>query len=265
MKRITSRQNAIIARYRNAARGDDRSVLLLDGPHLINEALAARLALHHVMVASDALGRPEIAALVDRLDEQGIEIASATASVIAAASPVRSPSGIVAIGERPAGHEERLYVHACPFVIVGCGLQDPGNVGAIVRVAEAGGASGFVAAGSCADPFGWKALRGSMGSALRLPIDLKALAEDAVADARHHHCRIAAAVPRGGTSLFETDLTGPLAILVGAEGPGLSQSLIDGANFRVTVPMQAPVESMNASITAALIIYEALRQRQLKS
>jgi TrmH family RNA methyltransferase len=140
-------------------------------------------------------------------------------------------------------------------------VQDPGNLGAIVRVAEAAGATGFTAAGGSANPFGWKALRGSMGSALRLPIASQATADEAVADARRHGCRVIATVPRDGRSLFDVDLTGPIAVLIGGEGQGLTPSVLDAAAERVTIPMQTPVESLNAAVTAALIVYEARRQR----
>jgi TrmH family RNA methyltransferase len=181
--------------------------------------------------------------------------------VIAAASPVRTPSGIVALANRPPHSADRVY-GSTPLVLIGCDLQDPGNLGAIVRVAEAGGASGVVAAGACADPFSWKALRGSMGSALRLPIAVTDQVPQAVADARRHQCRIVAATPRGGRSLFDTDLTPPLAVLLGGEGPGLPQALLDTVDHRITIPMRAPVESLNAAVTAALIVYEARRQDQ---
>jgi len=140
-------------------------------------------------------------------------------------------------------------------------VQDPGNLGAIVRVAEAAGGTGVVAAGASANPFGWKALRGSMGSGLRLPMAIGIDAGAAVADARKHGCRIVATAPRGGTPIFDVDLKGPLAVLIGGEGPGLPPALVDAADERVTIPMQAPVESLNAAVTAALILYEARRQR----
>lgn len=259
---ITSRQNAAVTRYRNVARGDDRSVVLLDGPHLISEALVAGLTVRHAMVVNEA--RPDIATLARRLEDRGIEVASVTARVIAAASPVRTPSGIVALADRPSGGDARLY-RSVPLVIIASDVQDPGNVGAIVRVAEAAGASGVVAAGTCADPFGWKALRGSMGSALRLSIAFSRSVDEAVADARNHRCRVVAAVPKQGDSLFEADLTPPLAILVGGEGRGLPQALLDGVDRCVTVPMTPPVESLNVAVTAALILYEARRQSTTRS
>ena len=108
------------------------------------------------------------------------------------------------------------------LVVAAIDVQDPGNLGAIVRVAEAAGASGVLAAGGSANPFSWKALRGSMGSALRLPIASGMTGEEAVADAVQHGCRVIAAVPRDGISVFDVDLSGPIAVLIGGEGPGLA-------------------------------------------
>jgi TrmH family RNA methyltransferase len=177
-----------------------------------------------------------------------------------AVSPVKTPSGIVALAERPPARADRLYGPAA-LVVTAVDVQDPGNLGAMVRVAEAAGATGFVAAGGSANPFGWKALRGSMGSALRLPIISQVSADEAVAGAREHGCRIVAAVPRDGRSLFEIDFTAPIHLLIGGEGQGLAAALAGAADDRVTIPMQAPVESLNAAVTAALIVYEARRQR----
>jgi len=156
---------------------------------------------------------------------------------------------------------DAAYAGAKTLVVVAVDVQDPGNTGAIVRVAEAGGATGVIASGAAADPFGWKALRGSMGSALRLPVVGGISSADAVADVRRHGCRVIAASPRGGRSLFEIDLRGPLAILIGGEGQGLAPALADIADEHVTIPMQAPVESLNAAVTAGLLVYEARRQR----
>jgi TrmH family RNA methyltransferase len=193
-----------------------------------------------------------------------VDVVTVTAPVMAALSPVRSSSAIVAIARRPSGEADDLYDidrAAAPLLIIACDVQDPGNLGAIVRVAEAGGASGVIAAGAGADPFAWKALRGSMGSALRLPVRRVTDPAVAAADARRHHCRIFATVPRGGRSIFDVDLRSPSAVLIGGEGPGLAQALIDDADERVTIPMQTPVESLNAATTAALVVYEARRQR----
>jgi TrmH family RNA methyltransferase len=205
-------------------------------------------------------GETHIRGLVDALTTNGVEVITVSASVMDAVSPVKTPTGIVALAERPAGDAGRLFAGQA-LVVGAVDVQDPGNLGAIVRVAEAAGATGFVAAGGSANPFGWKALRGSMGSALRLPIASEVTAEAAIADARRHGCRIVAAVPRDGRPLFDVDLTAPIHVLIGGEGQGLPASLAEAADDRVTITMQAPVESLNAAVTAALIVYEARRQR----
>jgi TrmH family RNA methyltransferase len=259
-RRISSRQNDSVARYRRAARGDERALMLLDGEHLVAEAASASIAIRHVLVSSEAAERPAHRGLLERLDRAGVEVAIATAPVIAAASPVRSPSPIVALAERPAPAD--VFRAAPPLVVIAVDVQDPGNLGAIVRVAEAAGASGVIAAGRSADPFGWKALRGSMGSALRLPVAVCPTIEAATAAAQSHRCRIVATVPRDGRPLFDADLTGAVAVLIGGEGPGLATATVTAADERITVPMRSPVESLNAAVTAALVAYEALRQRR---
>lgn len=257
---ITSRHNASVARYLAAARGADRSVVLLDGLHLVCEALAAGTPVQHALVAADARQSPDVRDLVRLLLDRHVTVASASAAVMSAVSPVRSKSSVVALARRPESGP-RVFARRTRPVVIACDVQDPGNVGAIVRVAEAGGASGVVAAGSCADPFGWKALRGSMGSALRLPLLIALQADAAVALARRHRRRIVATVPRGGRSLCEVDLAGSFAVLIGGEGHGLHQALIADADERISVPMEPPVESLNGAVTAALVVYEARRQR----
>src|SRR5438309_6433052 len=257
MKSIASRQNPIVARYRSAARGDAADVVLLDGVHLVVEALEAGIPLHDVAVANDATGRADVKEATRALADRGVDFVTVSASVIDAISPVRSSSPIVALACRPSTDEARLYRSAAPLVIVAVDVQDPGNVGAIVRVAEAAGATGVVAAGVCADPFGWKALRGSMGSSLRLPIIAGIHADEAVAQARRHGCLIVATLASGGRSLYEVDLKGPVAVLIGGEGAGLPAPVVAEADERVTIPMEAPVESLNSAVTAALLLYEA--------
>ena len=260
MPAITSRQNPIVARFRDAAKGGSAGLVLLDGVHLVAEALGAGLRIRESAVINVRNVRPDVADLAEQLRGRDVPVATVSASVMEVLSPVRSPSPLVALAERPIDAGTRVY-RDTPLVIVAIDIQDPGNVGAIVRVAEAGGATGVVCAGACADPFGWKALRGSMGSALRLPILVHRDIRTATDEARRHGCRIVATSPRGDQPVFAADFRGPVAILIGGEGAGLAASEIDAADERVTIPMQPPVESLNTAVSAALIIYEARRQR----
>jgi TrmH family RNA methyltransferase len=256
---ITSRQNPIVARFRAAANGEADG-LLLDGTHLVAEAIGSGIRVHEAAVVGIEADRADVAELADRLRRQQVPVATVSAMVMSALSPVRSASPIVAVAERPRTDSALMY-HGTPLILIALDVQDPGNLGAIVRVAEAGGATGVVCAGSSADPFGWKALRGSMGSSLRLPTLITRDPRDAVDDARRHGCRILAAAPHEGGNLFETDLRQPLAVLIGSEGSGLTPSQLELSDQRVVIPMSPPVESLNAAVSAALIVYEARRQR----
>lgn len=275
MRRIASRQNPIVARYRLAARGDADGIMLLDGVHVVSDAIAAGARVREAAVAAASMDDPLLRGVVDHLVGAGVDVASVTAPVMAALSGVRSSSAIVALADRPGLDEGDVFAGAgarAPLVIVAIDVQDPGNVGAIIRAAEAGGATGVVVAGSSADPFGWKALRGSMGSAFRLPVLRRQPAEDVQGGAgggdlplldvlRRHHCQILATAPRGGRPLYEADLLGATAILIGGEGPGLRPEVLGAADERVSIPMESPVESLNAAATAAIMVYEARRQR----
>jgi TrmH family RNA methyltransferase len=260
--RITSRRNALVARCRALADGSDRTAMLLDGGRLIDEALAARIVIDQLIVQTGARERGAIGRVVAEAEHQRVPVVEVSAPVLAAVSPVRSPSGVVAVARRPVADAGRVFVDAGRSAVIACDVQDPGNVGAIVRAAEAAGASGVVAAGASADPFGWKALRGSMGSAFRLPVAAHMSAVDATVEAHRRGYRLIAAVPRGGVSLFDVDLSGRVAFAIGAEGAGLTAELLAAADERITIPMDGPVESLNAAVTAALLLYEARRQRK---
>lgn len=262
--RITSRQHVLVRRCRAVAAGDEPATILLDGLHLVQEALSASIPLRPLVVSSAVVDRPEVQALLLRASSRGHEVVEAAATAFDAMSPVRSPSGVLALADRPQAAGEQLWSGTASPIVLACDIQDPGNVGALLRVAEAAGAAGVLVAGACADPLGWKALRGSMGSALRLPMVTYADAASAAREARRHGFALVATVPQGGTSMFDADLTGPIALAIGAEGRGLPADLVDQADLRVTVPMTAPVESLNAAVTAAVLLYEARRQRQAR-
>lgn len=267
MEAITSRQNPIVKTCRALARGDRDGTVLLEGRRLIEDALAAGVTLRVVAVSSRLLvdGDPDLGRLLAALEASGVRVVSATPAVMAAMSPVRTPSGIVAIAELAPAPIERVFAGQAPLVLVLAGLQDPGNVGAAIRAADAAGATGVVACEDTADPFGWKALRGAMGSTFRVPIASGLPVGHAVATARLHGLTVLATVPRGGRALDTVDLTGPMAILLGGEGPGLPDEVASLADERVSIPMRAPVESLNVAVSAALVVYEAARQRRRRN
>lgn len=282
MERISSRQNAIVKRFRDLARArareprDDRPTrggpaaaaldVLLDGEHLVQEALACDIPVEIAAFSGRQLGNAfsPLAAIARAVEKRGGRVLAVTDQVLAAMSPVQHPAAVVAIGRaRPV--DVRVVMSAVsdvPLVLVLAGLQDPGNVGATVRAAAAFGASGVVAIDGSASPFGWKALRGGMGGTFRVPIATRATLPEVIAAAKAQQLRLVAAVPRGGTPLPDVDLRTPSAIVLGGEGAGVAPATISAAHETISIPMYAPVESLNVAVAAAVILYEAMRQRR---
>ena len=261
MEQVTSRNNPLIRRFREVARASRiGSTVLLDGPHLLEEALRSRIELQVVAFTESAAARH--APLVQRCRQAAARIITVPDTLGEAISPVRTASGIVALASlAPSTLESVIAAESPQLIVVLESVQDPGNVGAVIRTSEACGGTGVIIGPGSADPLGWKALRGSMGSALRLPIAVSQNLHDAVKALRAAGIRTFAAVPRNGSAPYRAKLHGPSAILLGGEGAGLEAALIEAADETVTIEMRPPVESLNVAVAAALMLYEASRQR----
>jgi TrmH family RNA methyltransferase len=146
-------------------------------------------------------------------------------------------------------------------VLVATDVQDPGNAGAIVRSAEAGGATGVWFTGSSADPWGWKALRAAMGSTFRVPVMRSGDATAAVDWLRAAGLSILATAASSAATMYDVNLAGAVGILLGSEGRGLSEELIARADARISIPMSGPIDSLNVAAATAVLVYEARRQR----
>lgn len=265
MRRIATRKDRIVVEYRALARQPDPAGarLLLDGAHLIREAHDTSLRFESIVVAASRLESDnEERALAELLERQGADVARASDQVFAVISPVRTPSGIVAIVHRHPTTADAILEQARLFALVVVDVQDPGNVGSLMRVAEAGGVTGMIVAGESANPFSWKAVRGSMGSVLRLPVARSSSIDAVMQNIRKTNTKAIAAVPRDGWDPDAVDWSGRIALLLGGEGPGLAARVIAAADERVTIPMETPVESLNVAASAAVIIYAARRARR---
>lgn len=268
MKTITSRHNPLVARFRAAERvhRKKRQYVLLDGPRLIDDACRAGVRPEVAIFSIGELRRSDrkLSELATRLKSLGTEVMAASAAVLSLLSPVRAPSGAVALAPHKPTPLEKV-IEDNGIVLALMGVQNPGNLGAIIRAADAGSAAGVIVLDGSADPFSWKALRGAMGSTFHLPV--ADVTDGAAAIRRAHACgaEVLAAVPRGGTSLHDVDLTKTRVILIGGEGSGLSSEITDMVDDRISIPMKPDVESLNAAVAASLIVYEARRQRMTVS
>jgi TrmH family RNA methyltransferase len=231
--------------------------VLLDGEHVIADALDAAVRFEVLLTDS------RLESLASRARASGAVVYECSGGVLEAASPVRTPTGVVAIAKWRPGSLDVALTGAEALVLGLCGVQDPGNVGSAIRAAEALGATGVLALDGTAHPGGWKALRGAMGSTFRLPIALGTV-DEAVAAAKRKGLRVAATVAAHGTPAHTADLRRPSLLLLGSEGAGLSDTIVGNSDLLLTIPMRARVNSLNVAATAALLLYEARRQRSIQ-
>jgi len=272
---VQSRHNARVKALRSALAHPGSGLIGLEGLHLVEEALRSGLGVQTIFVRTGS------EALVDSLKELlqagresrsvGVtpEILSVPEEVLRSAVTTESPQAIAAIAAPPVFTIEALSDGALrargrtPLVLVLAGLQDPGNVGTILRSAEAFGADGVLALPGTASAWNAKSLRASMGSAFRLPL-IAVTADEAFTFLHREGVRSLAAVapahPRAH-ALGGIDLGSPVALWIGNEGSGLATEVIAACDAAVTIPCPGPVESLNAAIAASVLLYEASRQR----
>ncbi len=265
MARISRRQDAVVTRFRDVAkRTTHDEAVVIDGLHLLLDGLRAGVAIEMVLAT--------IALLEDRSEDvvetwrlardAGVPIHEGTTGVIEAASPVRTPSGVVAIARWSPSPLTSVWTPAPALVIGLVDVQDPGNAGAVIRSADGLGATGVVMIGATADPGSAKALRGAMGSTFRVPVARASIGETLRA-ARTAGATIAATTaPAAGTiALHAADLSGPVFLLLGNEGAGLPAQALRAADIRISIAMRPGINSFNVAVSSALLLYEARLQR----
>ena len=262
MRPISSRDNALVKHLHALATSarDRRKAgeTVLDGPHLIAAALDARQPLKHLVVGESALQRGEIGALLARTPTE-VERISLADPLLSHVSPVDSPSGILAVIDIPQPPTATAGGNLHDGVVVLDGVQDPGNLGTILRTAAAAGVGDVLLTEGSAQAWSPRVLRAGMGAHFVLRIHEQADVLDLLADFRGP--RLGTALGAGSRSLYEVELDRPVAWMFGAEGQGLSPALLRAADVLVTIPMAMGIESLNVGAAAAVCLFEQRRQR----
>jgi TrmH family RNA methyltransferase len=294
---VQSRANARVKELRAALARPGSGLIGLEGEHLVEEALRSGIDVRTIFVRTgeeavlEAMLEAMPAELRNSVREGSAEgrphlepeLLSVPADLLRSVVTTEAPQAIAALAVPPAFTLEAAFRGpdagsrtdsttrfeastagtASPLLLVLAGLQDPGNVGTILRSAEAFGASGVLALSGTANRWNAKSLRASMGSAFRLPV-VPVSAEKAFSVLAAHGVRSLAAVAPAhphAQSLGSADLAGPVALWIGNEGSGLPADLIAGCDAAVTIPCPGPVDSLNAAIAGSVLLYEASRQR----
>ncbi|HEX4577477.1 MAG TPA: RNA methyltransferase [Edaphobacter sp.] len=260
---VSSRTNARVKQLRAAFQGHARlsgGLVAIEGDHLLEEALRSGMVLKAVFVSE----RREVPKIVPR----GVEVLRLTEDVFGSVVETQSPQGVAALLVPPVFSVQDVVgagssAEATPLILVAVGLQDPGNLGTLVRSAEAFGAAGVLTTQGTVSAWNQKALRASVGSVFRVPV-VDATASE-IEGLKERGVRLIAAVGADGAGVVaaqKMDLTVGCAVMIGNEGSGLAAEWMAMCDARVTIPCPGPVESLNAAVAGSLLLYEASRQRK---
>lgn len=237
---------------------------MIEGPRLLGEALDAQVGLVEAYAAPTA-----DRTLWGRLEELGVSVHEVQTGVLERVGDVQTSQGWIGVATLPAPVElERLPCGggrpegaAAALVLVLMGVADPGNVGTLLRAADAAAAAAVLISPSTADPYAPKVVRASAGALFRVPL---VEAPDPLETARRLGLMTLGCVARGGTPIYQADLAKPVALVLGSEAHGLPPEVEDRLDARVTIPMPGRAESLNVAMAGTVAIFEALRQRHLQ-
>jgi len=259
-KKITSLSNphikeALKIRERKMGRRHD---VLIEGPHLIEMALASRTDIRKVFFADSSHSKN--AGLFKQLSDTDAELMETTEHVLAHLSDTETPQGIAAIAAFKPRELGELSLSVNPLVVICDGIQDPGNLGTVIRTADAAGADAVILLPGTCDPLLPKVIRATAGSVFTIPLVfvesrvlLQWLKEKAIT--------LFVTDVNASRSIYETDLRNPLAFALGNEAKGVNESLRREGEVFVKIPILGRAESLNVATAAAICLYEAVRQR----
>ena len=264
--KITSRDNSLLRRARAVRDGKIQESIFVEGLRLCEEALSSNLKIEAVIYSEDIARKLRAADLIAKLSKVCDKVASVTEKLLDSISYTKTPQGIVLLATRPASDEVsfKLRQPRSPLLVIMHGVNNPVNVGAILRTAEAAGVIGAITTANTADPFSAKALRGAMGSAFRLPIWTRMDYADAIAWCAKRGIRTIGASAHSAKLFTDIDWQRASALIVGSESNGLSPDELAPVDETVSIPMQGEVESLNVAVATAVMLYEAARQKTKK-
>jgi TrmH family RNA methyltransferase len=266
LRRIEGRHNPLLKQLRQAFSRAQRTAdgdCAIEGLRMLEEAIRSGLRFRAVFFRESAQDRAE--RLLPQIGAH-VETLLLPDKLFDASVPSETPQGVAALVRLKEFslddvlEKERLQVG--PIMAL-AGLQDPGNLGTIIRSAEAFGSAGIILGEGTVSPLNAKAVRASAGSIFRLPVVAAAAGlEDVVTRLRSKSVRLIATSSHKGTPVDQADLTGPIAVFIGSEGSGLARGLVTQMDELVAIPHTPQVESLNAGVAGSIILYEAARQRK---
>jgi TrmH family RNA methyltransferase len=266
LRPVAGRHNALLKELRHCFARAELSpdgYCAIEGARMVEEAIRSRLRLKAVFVGQSGVPRAE--KLLAQVKAQ-VETLLVPDSLLGSALPSETPQGVAALVRMPQFQMDeafgKAHADAPGLTLIVAGLQDPGNLGTLVRSAEAFGAFGMLLAEGTVSPYNAKTVRAAAGSLFRLPVIAGKLA-DFMAALRLRGMRLLATSSHKGAPLEDVRFDRPLAVLIGGEGAGVPRQALADADEIVAIPHSGRVESLNAGVAGSILLYEAARQRRL--
>ncbi len=261
---ISSKQNRLVKLARKISSGiekERRDLFVIEGVRLMEEALAEKIEIEHILVSPKLESTGRGRALLARIEALAFPLLRTRDEILASVSGVKTPQGIIALAKKPAWNLSNLLpARTAALLLVACQVRDPGNLGALLRAANAAGATGALLCSGCADPYNPKAVRAAMGALFRLP--LLTLGFAPIKDfLRENKIQLVAAHQQAQLKYTDIGFKRPTALAIGGEAEGLPKEVLAAADTTARIPMSPAVESLNAAIAGAIFLYEAARQR----
>jgi len=266
MLRITSRQNdriKLAAKLRDRSGRDEAGLLLVEGYREVRRALDNGIRPLSLYFCPELFQGSNEPALISLCGERGADLMECTEPVFRKLAYRDRPDGLILIVPKLERRLEHLTLPPDPLVLVAEHLEKPGNLGTLLRSADAAGVHGVIVCDRCTDIHNPNVVRSSIGTLFSLPV-VEAESAEAIHWLKQKGLRVAAATPHANVDYTDVDLTGPLAIVVGSEQLGLSSQWMDPAGLQLRIPMRGQCDSLNVAAAATILLFEAVRQRRLK-
>lgn len=236
------------------------TAFLVEGPHLVEMALNAGVQLKEVFATEAFINTKEHHAMLNKITGTVFEVSG---QILKKISDTETPQGIVAVAGYKPGTLDTLPLKAKSFLVLLDAIQDPGNLGTIIRTADAAGADAIILLPGCCDAFMPKVIRATAGSIFNIPV-LYAEPDTLVDWLRRKKIQLAVTAADAGKTIFEADLGGGIAIAFGNEAHGVSDHLRKVADLFLNIPILGKAESLNVATSAAICLFEAVRQRRAR-
>ncbi|MBU1494927.1 MAG: RNA methyltransferase [Actinobacteria bacterium] len=251
-----------LVRLRNRRDRDRSGHFLVEGFRELRRAVVAGVVIDEIYACPGLFLGGNEAELVEGCAAAGAEVFEVAEAPFRKASYRDRPEGLLGVARQFAMGLDRLSPPAAPLLLIAEAIEKPGNLGTMLRTSEAAGADAVIVCDPATDPFNPNVVRASLGTLFDVPLAVASTA-DTIVWLRERGIRSLAATPGATIAHHDADLTGPVALVIGSEQYGLTDAWLEGANQQIVIPMPGSVDSLNAAMSAGILLFEAVRQRSL--